>query len=314
MEVTGRQAVIHDGQASISADVNQVIALNPGVLVEVTGIAVQLAYRVALQHAVISASPTPIGSSEQSAPIRTAQAIRAMSAAEAGKHYPVELRAQVTYFDPYLNFCYVRDSTSGIFIGGRVQTGRLAQGDLVRIMGLTAPGSFAPIVSNGYVSVIGHKKMPRAPRVSPVRAAAGLETSQWVEIEGIVHPTHVDDNGRTIFDIATSFGPVQARCPSSLPDGLIDAKVRVSGTFGTMYNRYRQMIGYTFHVAAPGNMRILEPPVEADRQPPAIHSLLEFSPKRMPGHRQTVQGTVTMVGLAGMLYLQDSSGGLEVQR
>ena len=308
------RALLYDGQSAIQIELDQPSDLESGTFIEATGTPVALAYRISLRHASVrpvDSPPARLRQDEQ--PLTTAAAIRKLSGEEAARCHPVKVRAMVTYFDHHLSFCYVRDRTDGIFVGGLAQEEMLKPGQEILITGLTGPGNFAPIISSAFVEVLRQGKLPRPRPVSGERAAAGLESSRWVEVEGIVHPMWMDENGRTMFDLATGFGMVQARCPWPLPESLVDAKVRIQGTFGTRYNRYRQLIGYTLHVFSRESMQVLEPPRSLEETPEAIRSLLEFSPARKPGHRRMVQGVVTMTRADGVLYIEDATGGLEVQ-
>ena len=313
VEAHENRMLVFDGEAAIEAELDRSGGVSIGNWVEVAGYPAILTYRVALRHGSIREIARPPKDVPGSSPLTTALSVRSLSASEASERLPVAMRAQVIYFDYHLNFCYVRDATGGIFVGGRTQAESLKPGQHILITGLSAPGNFAPIISNAYVAVLGPGTLPDPLPVSPERAAAGLETSQWRELEGVVHPMHVDENGRTIFDIVTNFGPVQARCPRPLPDSLVDTKVRVRGAFGTFYNRYRQLMGYTFHVFSRDSMQVLEQ-AESPGAAEAVASLLEFSPHRRPGHRRKVQGVVTMSGASGTIYVEDASGGLEIHR
>ena len=306
------RALLYDGWVAIRLEMDRPPALESGAFVEALGYPARAAYQVALRQVSLArAAPLP-PEPDGAAPLRTAAAVRTMSSQEAARCLPVEVETVVTYYDHHLNFCYVRDATSGVFAGGRAQEGMLHAGDRVRITGLTGPGNFAPIISQSYFTRLGPGSLPAPRPISPERAAAGLETSQWVAVEGIVHPMWVDENGRTMFDLVTSFGTVQARCPWPLPAELVDAKVRAHVTFGTLYNKYRQMIGYTGHVSSRDSLEILEPPEPEGRAEP-VRALLEFSTTRRPGHRRSVQGVVTMNRADGVLFVQDDSGGLEVE-
>jgi signal transduction histidine kinase/CheY-like chemotaxis protein len=311
VEVHPESAVLYDGQAAMGVELRRTSTISAGTWVEASGFPKSWPYRIELTHGSIEAASRP-SPPESVAPIATAAAVRRLSGAEASRHYPVRIYAQVTYFDHHLNSFFVRDPTSGIYIGGRTQKARLVAGQQILIEGLTEPGNFAPIVSNPYVTPLSSGTLPEPIPVSAERAAAGLETSEWRSLEGVVHPMHVDENGRTIFDIATSFGPVQARCPEPLPESFVDTRVRARGTFGTFYGRYRQMIGYTFHVSSLADMQIIEP-AESPAQPEPIGGLLAFSPGRKAGHRRRVCGVATMVQPGGSVYVQDESGGMEVQ-
>jgi signal transduction histidine kinase/CheY-like chemotaxis protein len=308
------RALIYDGQAAIEVEPNQSTDLTTGAFVEAAGFPTVQGYRVWLRHASLRASNAqPTAGAETEPPIRTTIEVHRLTKEEAARHRPVRIRAVVTYYDHHTNSGFLRDGTGGIYAGGLSQEERLNTGDEVILTGLTDPGNFSPMVSNAYMKVLGPGKLPKPRPILADRAAAGLEINELVEVEGIVHPASVDENGRTVFDLAAGFGTVQGRCPWPLPEQFVDAKVRVWGTFGSAFNRHREMIGYTLHVPSSESMRILEPPVSSDVQPEPIRGLLAFSLARKPGHRRKVQGVVTMSRSGNVLYIQDDTGGLEVE-
>ena len=87
--------------------------------------------------------------------------------------------------------------------------------------------------------------------------------------------------------------------------------MRAQVTFGTLFNKYRQMVGYIMSVSSSADLRVLEPPEPAGKPEP-IRALLEFSTTRRPGHRRSAQGVVTMNRADGVLFVQDETGRLEV--
>src|SRR3974377_295741 len=100
--------------------------------------------------------------------------------------------------------------------------------------------------------VIGRAPMPIARRASFERMASTMEDAQWVEIEGIVRSAE-EKRGVLGLNVAANGGQVRALIPEfnqPVPDGLIDAEVRIHGACGALFNQKNQLIGVLLYVPA----------------------------------------------------------------
>src|SRR6266702_1487179 len=94
----------------------------------------------------------PIG---QALPVlSSAEQVRQLSEEDTKKGYPVRLRAVVTYSDREGFLCFVQDSTAGIFVVPE-EFPNVHEGQLVEVVGVAAPGAYAPEVDHARVSVVG---------------------------------------------------------------------------------------------------------------------------------------------------------------
>jgi hypothetical protein len=100
--------------------------------------------------------------------LTTASAVRSLTAAQAAEGRPVQLRAQVTYYDPARTLCFVKDDTAGINVVLSTFPS-LQIGDVVELTGVSDPGHFAPVVKGRVTRVIGHQPLPAAPLVNSER-------------------------------------------------------------------------------------------------------------------------------------------------
>ena len=92
-----------------------------------------------------------------------------------------------------------------------------------------------------------------------------------------------------------------------------DARVRIRGVFSTIFNSRRQLVGYQLLVSRPSDLQVLEPGTSlAAMAVTPVAGLLSYSAQTRNGHRVKVEGTVTMAE-PDFLYLQDSTGGVEVR-
>jgi len=109
----------------------------------------------------------------------------------------VHLRAVVTYYDPNLESGYaalfVHDSTGSVYVKFLASSfGSLPAGSLVDVRGVSSAGTFAPLVAQPQISVIGHSPLPKnAVRMNFHRLMTGAEDGQWVEADGVIHSVFV---------------------------------------------------------------------------------------------------------------------------
>ena len=314
---SGHPALIYDGIAGLPIEVAGKVTLLPGALVEVTGIPVRLLYCVALTRATIEPVRSGARDLAGAAPsFQAIQAIRRLAPAEAAKALPVRIRGVVTYYDARFHGFFVQDRSAGLYVDSQSQDLAIKPGQEITVEGLSGPGRFAPIIANPHVIVLGRGSLPVAQKVSLWDAMGGAQDSQWVEVEGILHPLHADDLGHISFDLATNLGTVNVYSSElrsgRLDDTLVDSLVRVRGPFGTIFNEQKQLLGFCLYLPSAEFIRVLRPPPPEPSAEP-IQELLHFSPGHLAGRRRKVQGAVTMVGQNGSLFLEDPSGVVEVQ-
>ncbi len=304
-------------------------SLSRGTVIEAIGFPTPGSFVGDLIHADLrSISSAPGGAAETATPavnalptLTTVAAIRALDNREADRAHPVRLHGVVTHFDTDWHFFYLQDTTGGIFVWA-VET-PVATGEEVELEGTTSSGNYAPNVTALHVKVLGPGRLPAPMAVTAEKAASGLEDSKWVSIEGVVHSfivqsvgTHGEIHG--IMEVVTQLGKTRVwtfNLPQEYLKGLVDANVRLRGAFGTIYNRDEQLMGYALAVPRKEDITVLQPRPTGpgQTQPIPISHLFRYSPETDFSHRVRVQGVVTMNSLDRGLYLQDSTGGLQIQ-
>ncbi len=250
------------------------------------------------------------------ATLTTVRALRRLSTEQAALRYPVHLRGVVTYYDPLGAALFIQDPTGGTSVAvPRGQRLRVSPGDLVELTGESAPGGFSQVVINPRVVRLGPATLPRPATVSLDQLLSGQVDGTWVSVEGVVH-TVADEAGQIILTLATGGRTLSARLPESaagtLPKTLVDARVRVQGTCGSMFNEKRQLTG--IEVWVPGG-RFLTVRRPAPPLPPVrpIDAILRYSSAGALGHRVRVHGVATLARPDGSLYIQDGSGAVLIQ-
>jgi signal transduction histidine kinase/CheY-like chemotaxis protein len=255
--------------------------------------------------------------------LTTARQAHSLSLSEAAKSYPVHLRAVVTYYDPYIDHrrpaFFVHDESGSIFIAlTGIPPFPVHVGMLVEVTGVSGTGDFAPIVDRGQIKPAGESHLPdTAPLVSLSHLLSGVEDGQWVEVEGVVRSVR-EVQSNIVLDIATSDGLISAlttREHNSNYASLIDAKIRLRGNDGPVFNHMKQMTGT--HVLFPSMETIkVEEPASANpfgSPVKAVNTLMRFEPDIAFRHRTHVRGRVTMFWPGRLLCIEDATQGVCAQ-
>lgn len=259
----------------------------------------------------------------QNAPLNelhTAGQVRQLTPEQATNHYPVQLRAVVTFFDASQYFQFVQDDTAGIYfsLDGLPEQPPLAAGQLVEITGEADPGEYAPVVLVRRIQILGRETFPTAKPVTFEQLASGQEDSQFVEIHGIVRAAYFDQtSGYYFVEIATGGGRLTAyarKLPVAQSGDLVDSTVTVRGVCVTRFNRQRQLFDIRLLVPRPTDLATdiaaASDPYAVETQP--IEKLLQFTPQGPYGHRVKVAGTV-IYQTGDSLYIEDEKEGLYVK-
>jgi diguanylate cyclase (GGDEF)-like protein len=319
--------LLEDSWGAIQCDVANAGDLKTGSSVEVTGFPSLEGLGVNVVHARVTRLINGEEAGEATdqlpaAPLTTVAAVRDLSAAQAGQALPVIVTGVVTYVDNERQQMFLQDATGGIYVKYSGDYPELAVGRRATLTGLTNPGDYAPVVVAPKFRIAGNAPLPSPAPVTLEKSASGSLDSLYVEIEGVVHPMKAraeSDHPALAFDIFTSVGQVHVYTSPLFPGleksrGLEDARVRMRGVFGTVFNSRRQLVGYQLLVEQRSDIDVLEPaapdPFAAEVTP--IGALLRFSPHAQFGHRVKVEGTVTLAG-RDFLYLQDATDGVEIR-
>ncbi len=248
--------------------------------------------------------------------LTTAAAVRDLDNREASRAQKVVLRGLITYFDGNWHYAFLQDASAGIFI--KYMTDPLETGQEVEIEGVTDSGLYAPVVAARKVRVLGAGHLPAPLPITAEQAAGGAEDSQWVSLDGIVHSVDVSNPLHPFLELVSSVGKVHVLTVNLEPgwlESLVDSNVRIRGVFGAVSNRDGQPIGYSLSFSRKEDLTKLQgTPINTEQSSPIpIARLLRFSTRIDFSHRVKVLGTVTMNSLDRGLYLEDATGGLQVQ-
>ena len=265
-----------------------------------------------------SAAGPAQGASPSAVPITRIAEIRTGHPSVMGR--PVLLEAVVTYADPAWGLLFVQDREEGIFVEMRGQAFDAVRGDLVRVEGRSAPGDFAPIIEQARVTVLGRGALPEPDRPTFDELLSGDWDSQLVELSGVVRgiwPLTEERDHHLYLDVAVGTWRVLAQLPGAWtgppPEHLVDAKVRIRGVAGTLFNKQRQRIGLQLFVPTLDDIATLD----ASRADPfsapvnAIGSLNRWVSRHGVGRRVRIRGEVTWAH-GRQVYVRDGSGSIAV--
>jgi diguanylate cyclase (GGDEF)-like protein len=256
------------------------------------------------------------------APLETVASVRRLTPALAASALPVRATGVVTALDPIWRNAFLQDPSGGIYLKYSGNPFGLRVGERVTVTGITDAGNYAPVILAPRFEDRGPSPLPVPIPATFEDAASGRLDSQYVVLEGIVHPlkfAEQPDHPLLTFELYTALGQIHVSTSPGFPDlratgDLEDARIRIRGVFGTIYNSRRQLVGYDLVISSPSQIEIIEPAVGNPfaLETTTIGDLLRFSPAVRFGHRVKVAGSVTLVG-SGLVYIQDQSGGVEIR-
>jgi diguanylate cyclase (GGDEF)-like protein len=255
-------------------------------------------------------------------PLKTVAAVRQLTPSRAALALPVRVTGVITASDPMLRQIFFQDQSGGVFLKYSGSPPGLRIGERVTINGITDAGNYAPVILAPKFEAKGPTTLPVPIPVTFDDAAAGRLDSQYVSVEGVIHPLKFaerPDHPILTFELYTAFGQIHVSTSPGFPDfrasgNLEDARVRIQGAFGTIFNSRRQLVGYQLSISSPSQIDVIEPPIPTPfaLETTPIGNLLRFSPGSRFGHRVKVSGSVAFVG-QDLVYIEDVSGGVEIR-
>lgn len=247
--------------------------------------------------------------------------VRRLPVGEVNRHR-VHLHAIVTYFDSVAPDFFLHDATGGIWVLWKPSLPHPKLGELLDIEGEARMEDFAPEIVNPRWKAIGIGNFPKPKHPTYQQMISTVEDSEWVEVEGIVRQAtfmHRTDNERLFsLNVALPGGNIDVQIPwenPPVPNGLVDARIRVVGVCGAEFNIHNQQVGVQIYVSGLNQISVLDAP-EHDpfsQRPYPIGRLQTYGADNPGGHRIKVGGMITAVLPGAGFYLQDSSGATFVE-
>lgn len=250
--------------------------------------------------------------------LRNARAVRQLRPDEASQRYPVQLRGVVTYYAlrPSGQLAFVYDPTVATSIYVRLNSLpplQLRPGDWVEVRGYSDPGRFAPIIVAQQAQKLGRRALPQPLRPGFDELLTGAYDGQWIELGGVVHQQEVYEDGtgdlRLILGVGTHHVVVRLSQPGAWARrNWIDARIRVRGNCGPVFNAMGQFAGVQVIVPSPEFVRVEVPPKRWEEIPLVSgKSLFSFHGDHS-GHRVRLRATVAVCSENRVLMAAEGTG------
>lgn len=251
--------------------------------------------------------------------------IRALSASEAANGLPVELHAVLTYYQPVDGLAFAQDSTGAIFIAVPPHPPALKAGDAVTVEGTTT----SAYATNVVATQIKFEHAGRFPEVVPVgwrELIRGSVDCDYVSVTGKVRsatlqftaPPAAPGAGASrqpylLMDLQTNGGSVRVHIEDVNgidPIRLLDARVRVSGVAGGLFDGKQQDIGTQLWMNSPSHMEVLERASSSAASLPLtdISRLMSGYFVNDESQRVHVRGSVTLYQPGLRMVLENAEG------
>ena len=251
--------------------------------------------------------------------LTTAAEVRNLPPEEAARHYPVDIKGVVTFFDQSEFLRFIQDDTAGIyFFLTDPSDPAIKSGQRVEIEGQSSRGEYAPIIETARIHVLRPATLPAAKPVVFEQLSSGQQDSQFVEVHGIVRAVRFDQRSKYyLIDIAIGGQRVTAvarSLPGAPGTDLVDSTVLARGVCVTRFNRQRQLFNIRLLVPRTDDL-VIEKPSAGDSfagSARPINSLLQFTTEATYGHRVKVEGTV-IYRRDDVLYIEDKTTGVYIQ-
>jgi diguanylate cyclase (GGDEF)-like protein len=249
--------------------------------------------------------------------LTTALEVHSLLPSQSARQYPVHLRAVcVVCFAGWHGF-FVHDGATGIFVETKDQvplTAAIHPGTLLEIDGVTGQGEYAPIVDRSSLRIIGTRPIPHPRLVSVDHLSTGAEDGQWIAFEGTVRSTARRDS---MLELVVASGRLRTEVMTPLGgkdfERLVNARVRVNGTAGPIFNQRRQLIGTNVYSPSLDNIHVIEPAPSDPFSVPLrqVSSVFEYSPGAGPDHMVRVHGVVA-ARWGQTVFINDGNQGASV--
>ena len=247
---------------------------------------------------------------------RSVAEVKALSRADAGRGYPVDIEAIVTApINPRHDGYFVQEGSTGICVfAPRGSAEALRSGQRVRVIGKSEKGGFAPVIRQSSLQVLGKGSLPKPLKIDPGDVFHGWEENSWVEVDGIA--TAVLSEGQTN-QLELFAGPKRLlvwfseQTPVEGLAQLLGSRVSARGVYSPLYTASGELTGFRLFTPSLAMLKVVErAPAEPELR--SIASLSQFDPRGLPGFRFRTSGVVTYRDSRGRVYLQDGEASLRV--
>lgn len=248
-------------------------------------------------------------------PLTSVGAVADREITKAPYGVPVNLHGQITFVDAEWRILFLRDATGSIFVQLPPKTSSLRVGDLIEVVGVTAPGDVGSNIIDPRIRVIDTRPLSAPRNLSVPGIEAGLADSQYVITEGVIRPGPFlwDHTSLLLVDDTASAPIIIPGGVNPAAQGLIGAHVVVRGVSAVRMDEAKHPIGYQLFVQTLNDIRPLNPigkdPFGTAVTPVSAVCDCNLNERFLPATH--VRGRVLWQG-DGELVLGDGSGTIRV--
>jgi len=233
----------------------------------------------------------------------------------AGRAFPVNFDAVVTYSDEPSRNLFLQDDTDGIYANmWAVNTPLPNAGQRVHVTGFSGPGDIAPVIAQPHLETLGPGVMPKPFAGGMEQMLAGEPESRWVQATGVVRSLSFDRDHEVLLVGwgIHRFRVRVARVPAALPESWVGSRIHLEGVCGARFNSKRQLLGVQIFVPSPAFL-VLDEKSAGPAPLEAINTLLQISPRPAGERLSRFRGTVTLSHRTGPTWVEDTKGGALIQ-
>jgi signal transduction histidine kinase len=250
--------------------------------------------------------------------ITTARELMALSAQDAARHHPLQLRGTISYWDRNTRTLFALDKTSGFWVYPRWPGPDDFQfGQVIELTGVSEGPNVSAVWPNK-VRVVGTAPLPEPMPVTYERMAGGSIDCQWVELEGVVRAMSYHHGSLRILFVSGSHR-VQLLLPDygdkPLPTHLMGARLRVRGVVSMGVTSDRRVTGSHLFVQNLDSITVVRPaPTDPfDARLHAVGEMSTYGTQVEYGDPVKVAGVVTLWRPSGELYIRDNASPLAIR-
>ena len=256
------------------------------------------------------------------AELTTARRIHSLSAADANRSVPAHVHGVVTVLTDFGTSFFLQDATGGIYVLSTLTSPRLEQGMEVDVLGVAAPGQFAPVLNAQEVKVVGRKPMPPTRIYQWDELAGGKQYCNWVGIRGLVHSLAIRQlRGVPLLAMQVDIGSGNLVTaffrdyPNSGWEKLRGAAVSMEGAAGAVFNDRRQFVALGLYITRLSDIHVEKPASGDPFSLPvrSLDSLLRYGDNRGTVEQVKLRGVVTFSSPGEGLYIQSGGSGAYIQ-
>jgi len=251
--------------------------------------------------------------------LTSALQVKSLSHEEAFRHYPVRLRAVVTFLNPEWSGPVLQDHSAAIYarIAPEDRQGwRL--GDLVEIEGVTSSGGFSPTIWTRAARRLGPGALP-APRPFQGFSLLGRDENAWVRLSGVVRSVGKWEKAGLTVNVGCNWGLIPVRIVEAgtlqHPEQLIDAEITVDAVGGPLFDEQRHLYSVQLWAQSAAQLKVTQAPLRSMADIPAepVDSVMRFNASNPLNHRIKLIGRVVLRLHKGDIYLAGEEGGILVR-